>query len=480
MRFRAYGNENWAPPVQFAREVLGVTLWQKQSDVLDAVMRERRVAVKSGNGLGKDFTAAVAVLWYVHCHDPAIVLSTAPTFRQVRHVLWRQINRLHRPVAEVLGGRMLATRWELAENRYALGLSADGADQFQGFHCPNVLVVVDEAEGVDEEIYEAIDSVMTSRNPTLLLIGNPTSTSGPFHRAFHEESGIYETITISALDSPNVKNGAVEIAGLTTAEWVEERRAIWGENSDLFRSRVLGEFPAQGEDNLISMDDLNAAIYDDAGPLPAASTPREDGALAGIFLPGMTPSAHGPVVVGVDVARYGSDRTVVLMRRGDRVESVRAFSRIDTMAATGQVMLAVREHRPDAVNADVIGVGGGLVDRLREQGVVVRGVNVAAAPRRDRMCANLRAEGYQALAQRFRDRRIRIPRDAELIAELADLRYQYDSRGRLLMESKKTVRKRGARSPDKADALMLAFLDGYPKGTGAYESRGDDDWRLDL
>ena len=177
--FRAAGNDNWVPPVQFARDILGVSLWWKQEDVLDAVMRERRVAVKSGNGLGKDFTAAVAVLWYLHCHDPGIVLSTAPTFRQVRHVLWRQIHRLHRGAADTLGGTLLDTRWELAEDRYALGLSADGADQFQGFHCPNVLVVVDEAEGVDEEIYEAIDSVMTSQYPKLLLIGNPTSTSRP-------------------------------------------------------------------------------------------------------------------------------------------------------------------------------------------------------------------------------------------------------------------------------------------------------------
>ena len=468
-----------------------MTLWWKQEDVLDAVMRERRVAVKSGNGLGKDFTAAVAVLWYLHCHDPAIVLSTAPTFRQVRHVLWRQIHRLHRGAADTLGGTMLDTRWELAEDRYALGLSADGADQFQGFHCPNVLVVVDEAEGVHEEIYEAVDSVMTSQNPKLLLIGNPTSTSGPFHRAFHEESGIYETITISALDSPNVQKGRVEIPGLTTAEWVEERRKVWRENSDLFRSRVLGEFPKRGDDNLISMDDITAAVYEEnkdalilspskderngdmvmpsvgAGLKPAPTgAARADGDRArddplGLFLPGMAPSAYGRVVVGVDVARFGSDRTIVLMRRGDRVESIKAFSRIDTMAAAGQVMVAVREHRPDAVNVDVIGVGSGVVDRLREQGVRAHGINVAERPRRDRTCANLRAEGYQSLAQRFRDRRIRIPRDTELISELASLRYGYNSRGRLLMKSKDSIRKRGVQSPDKADALMLAFLDDY-------------------
>ena len=415
---------------------MGVRLWDKQRQVLEAVRRERRVAVKSGNGLGKGFTAAVTVLWYLHCHDPGIVLSTAPTFRQVRHVLWRQIHRLHRGAADTLGGRLLDTRWELAEDRYALGLSADGADQFQGFHCENVLVVVDEAAGVEEEIYEAVDAVMTSQNPRLLLIGNPTRTDGSFHRAFHEERGIYRTITISALESPNLRAGAVETPGLVTAEWVEERRVAWGENSDRFRSRVLGEFPSKGEDNMIEMADIEAAVYE-----------------------GVEDSGTGRVVIGVDVARFGSDRSVALMRRGERVVWIRAFSRIDTMATAGQVMVAVREHRPDLVNVDAIGVGAGLADRLREQGVPARGVNVAEKPRRDTTCANLRAEGYRTLARRFRDRRIRIPRDAELIAELATLRYEYDSRGRLLMEGKDKMKKRNGRSPDKADALMLAFLD---------------------
>ena len=465
-----------------------MSLWSKQKDVLDAVMRERRVAVKSGNGLGKDFTAAVAVLWYLHCHDPAIVLSTAPTFRQVRHVLWRQIHRLHRGAREPLGGALMDTRWDLAEDRYALGLSADGADQFQGFHCPNVLVVVDEAEGVHEEIYEAIDSVMTSQNPTMLLIGNPTSTSGPFHRAFHEESGIYETITISALDSPNVRNHSIDIPGLTTAEWVEERRAIWGENSDLFRSRVLGEFPLRGDDNLLSIDDINAAVYDEGKGFDSGMgigepclVPMDDGGTVGgmvqddplgLFLPGMAPSNCGRVVVGVDVARFGSDRSVVLMRRGDRVESIKAFSRIDTMTTTGHVMVAVREHRPDAVNVDAIGVGAGVADRLREQGIRAHGINVAERPRQDTTCANLRAEGYQTLAQRFRDRRIRIPRDTELISELASLRYGYDSRGRLVMEKKTRARGRGTPSPDKADALMLAFLDDHSDEFFAEEPAG--------
>ena len=464
--------------MRFAGEVLGVRLWSKQREVLEALARERRVAVKSGNGLGKDFTAAVAVLWYLYRHNPGIVLSTAPTFRQVRHVLWRQIRRLHRGASDLLGGTLLDTRWELAEDRYALGLSADGADQFQGFHCENVLVVVDEAEGVDEEIYEAVEAVMTSENPRLLLIGNPTRTDGSFHRAFHEEAGIYRTFTISALESPNVKAGEVKIPGLVTAEWVKERRVAWRENSDRYRSRVLGEFPRRGEDNLIAMKDIEAAVYEGEDEFTGIKGMNgmegmflgdgdiSDGVGANNYSPlrddpfGMfLPEVAGRVVIGVDVARFGSDRTVVLMRRGDTVVSIRTFSRIDTMATAGQVMVAVRERRPDAVNVDAIGIGAGLADRLREQGVPARDVNVAEQPRRDRTCLNLRAEGYQSLARRFRDRRIRIPRDAELISELATLRYEYDSRGRLRMESKASMKKRGVGSPDKADALMLAFLD---------------------
>ena len=248
-------------PVLFAEDVLHVTLWTKQKEVLEALRNNRRVAVKSGNGLGKGFCSAVAVLWFLHNHDPAIVLSTAPTFRQVRHVLWRQIRRLYRPAAEALGGRMLDTRWELAEDRYAMGLSAESADQFQGFHSDNMLIVVDEAEGVSDEIYEGIEAVMTSSEPRLLLIGNPTTVSGAFRRAFYEERNLYHPITISALESPNLDphESSKPWPGLTTAEWVKEREETWGKDNPIYRARVLGEFPDQGEDTLFNLTQIEQA-----------------------------------------------------------------------------------------------------------------------------------------------------------------------------------------------------------------------------
>ena len=430
-------------PLTFASDVLEVKLWERQQEVLAALPDHRRVAVKSGNGLGKGYSAAVAVLWYLHCHNPGIVLSTAPTFRQVRHILWRQIRRLYRPAKETLGGKMLDTRWELAEDRYAMGLSAESADEFQGFHSPNMFIVVDEAEGVSDEIYEAIDAVMTSAEPRLLLIGNPTTTSGAFRRAFYEERHLYHTITISAMDSPNVQAGKIKIRGLTTPQWVQERKDTWGEENPIYRARVLGEFPDQAEDTLIKLSDVEAAAQ------------RES---LGDDLNGPDGN-YGDVVLAVDVARFGSDRSVILRRRGNIIEDIQIFHQMDTMQLVGWVNAAIRESSPGSVCVDEIGVGAGVVDRLREEGHRITGINVARSAHQSNLFTNLRAEGFWRLRDLFSTGEINIPPDNQLMGELAALRYSYDSQGRIQIESKDSMRQRGLPSPDKADALMLAFLE---------------------
>ena len=427
--------EHCSSPVQFARDVLGVSLWGKQEEVLEAVRDHRRVAVKSGNGLGKGYSAAVAILWFLCCHDPAIVLSTAPTFRQVRHVLWRELHRLHRRAAFSLGGKLLDTRLEMSEGRFALGLSADSDDEFQGFHSPNMLIVVDEAEGVEETIYEAIEGVMTSENCRLLLIGNPTIMSGGFRRAFYEDREIFHTLTISALDSPNVLAGRVVVRGLVSQRWVEERKKVWGEDNPIYQARVLGEFPDQGEDTLIPLSGIEAAV-DRETELP------QDG---------------DPVVIAVDVARFGSDKSVILRRCGMAVEEVQSLPGLDTMKLTGHIVSAIDTWKPDEVVVDEVGIGAGVVDRLREQGYSVSGVNVGSTARDAEHFANLRAEGYWNLRQLLLEGSMCLPSDNELVGQLAGLRYTFNSTGRVLIESKEEMRRRGAPSPDKADALMLAF-----------------------
>jgi hypothetical protein len=165
------------------------------------------------------------------------------------------------------------------------------------------------------------------------------------------------------------------------------------------------------------------------------------------------------VVLAVDVARFGADRSVVLRRRDGLVEEVRTFQGMDTMQLAGWVAAAIQEFHPHRVYVDEVGVGAGVVDRLREQGYRVQGINVARPAQQNQLFANLRAEGYWRLRELFANGSLRIPQDTELMGELAALRYGYDSQGRVLLESKETMRSRGLPSPDKADALMLSILE---------------------
>ena len=417
----------------FAQEVLGVKPWSKQAEVLRAIVANRRVAVKSGNGLGKTAVAAMAVLWFLSCHAPAIVLSTAPTYRQVRNLLWREIRRFYVLAPFNLGGEMLDVRWELSEARYAMGLSADSADEFQGFHSPNLFVVVDEAAGVEEIIYEAVESVMTSENCRLLLIGNPTSMAGAFRRAFFEERAHYSVVTISAFDSPNVIEDRPVVRGLVSRSWVEERKLLWGEETGVYRARVLGEFPDQGEDTLIPLSVVEAA------------TKR--------WLP-----LTGERVMAVDVARFGADKSVIVVRDGMQVTKILEYRALDLMALTGRVQATMEAVGLDEVIIDEIGVGAGVVDRLKELKVKAHGVNVGIPAHDDKHFSNLRAEGYWRLRQLFLDGVVAVPADQELVGQLASMRYEFDSRGRVQIESKESMRRRGASSPDKADAMMLAYL----------------------
>ncbi len=187
-------------PVWFVRECLGATPWSKQGEILEAVRDHDYVAVRSCNGSGKTYIAAHAVIWWLMCYDDAVVITTAPTQRQVTELLWREIRAIHQANAELIGGRISATRLELSARRFAFGFSTNTPERFQGFHQEHILFVVDEASGVDRRIFDAIEGSMTTHHAKMLLIGNPTSLSGVFYDAFHKDRAIWKTIHISAFD----------------------------------------------------------------------------------------------------------------------------------------------------------------------------------------------------------------------------------------------------------------------------------------
>lgn len=437
-------DRDWSQdPVGYVREVLHVEPWLKQRQILEAVRDHRRVAVRSCHHSGKTFNAAAIVHWFCRNFDPALVITTAPTDRQVRKQLWHEVGQHHR--RGQLSGTLNTLELLVSATQRAYGFSTNEPDRFQGWHEQNILVVVDEASGVPEEIYEAIEGTLTSSNSRLLLIGNPTFPGGTFYNAFR--SPLYEKFHISAFDVPD---------HLLSPGWKEERRIEWGEESPVYQVRVLGEFPDQAEDALIAMRWVTAAM--ERGQDERGDDLARAGAGAGDSSNHL-PAGGGDVVVGVDVARYGGDESVAIVRRGHYVADIVTWRGNDTMFTAGRVGAIARQWNARSINVDEIGIGAGVLDRLREDGFPAVGINVGEAAWDSEHYANRRAEIFFALQERFKTGEISLPEDSTLLAQLTSLKFVYTPQGKLKIESKEDMRKRGLPSPDRADALALAFCE---------------------
>jgi hypothetical protein len=429
-----------ADPVAWVTERLGEYLWSAQREIAYAVRDHRHVAVRSAQDVGKSRIASRLACWWIDTHPigDAFVVTTAPTFKQVQAVLWREMRLAHQ--AGALPGAMNETEWKIGGQLVAFGRKpADyDPDAFQGIHARHVLVILDEACGVPEALWHAAETLTANEGSHILAIGNPDDPASHFGTVSHPGSG-WHTIRIDGYRSPNFTDEAVpeELRALLLSPiWVEERKRSWGEDSPLFISKVRGEFPEEAEDALIPLSWIRGAQarYEES---PEESEAR--------------------LVLGVDVARYGSDETVIVARRGTRAWIVGRYRKQDTMATTGRVVRAIHDLGATQARVDVVGIGAGVVDRLKEQREPVIGLNAGAAPRDKKRFANMRAEWCWGLRDRFERGEITICPDDELAAQLAGLRYVIDSSGRIQIESKEDMRSRGIASPDIADAFMLAF-----------------------
>ena len=425
-------------PAAWARDRLGAHLWSKQVAIAQSVATNRRTAVTSCHGVGKSWTAGMLAAWWVDTHPPgeAIVVSTAPTYKQVHAVLWEEIRKQH--TAGGLPGTIgLDDEWRI--DRTLVGMGRKPADHdvhgFQGIHRRYVFAIIDEACGVPQNLYTAIEAITTNADCRILAIGNPDDPNTEFGKVCAPGSG-WAVERISAFDSPNFTGEAVpdDLRHLLpTPEWVEDARKRWGETSPLYASKVLGEFPESSENTLIQPAWIAAA---QARDLPSA----------------------GGRTIGVDVARYGTDKTILAVREGPRCRIVRTMAHAPTTHTTGEVVELQRGTGFPPAQVDGVGVGGGVVDQMRAIGAPVRDMQAGAAARdRDRFL-NARAEWYWGLRERFESGDIDIdPNDDDLAAQLGAIRFEYTARGQIKIESKDDMAKRGMPSPDRADAVMLAF-----------------------
>jgi hypothetical protein len=454
-------------PRDFAYKILDSQWWSAQEEVGKAIVKSRRVVVKSGNGVGKTYLAADLALWFLYTHRPAVVVTTAPTDRQVRHVLWREIHQRHNAARKRLPGRPFKTRIELGTDSIAIGLAAESGVTFQGFHGPNLLIIMEEAGGIPDEIWDAAEGVAVGENNKILAIGNPLLASGRFYQNFKGASG-WKRVTISALQHPNVTGAGKTIPGCVTAAHIEEKLAEWCEEqgigeressigreaipdaqnsepdtlswrrrryipNDLFRARILGEFPTSEDNALIPLRWIEAAV--------ARSLPQE-----------------GYKRAAVDVARFGSDSTVIGIRVGSVLTRMEVIRGADTNEVVGAIKRIVYDEHPSSVAVDDIGLGAGVLDRLHDDGLGgFFAVNVAKAAFDSEHYANRRAELYWGLRERFRIGDIQIKDDPELVEELSSIRYHLNAMGKIQIEEKHRMKQRLRRSPDRADMLMMLF-----------------------
>jgi hypothetical protein len=434
--------------------------WSVPNAVLDVVLQPHaKVAVKACHASSKTFTAADAVLLSLLFGGD--VLTTAPTWTQVEQVLWGAVRRAVEnsvfPIKE--WGDINRTEIRLPTGEFAIGLSTDQAVRFQGYHSREdsfLLVVMDEAPGVLPGIYEAIEGISAGGDVRRLYIGNPVIASGPFYDIFAGETLDWDRYTIDAFTTPNLHGldldallalsddelDESERPYLVTRRWVYERYYEWGEDHPLWQSRVRGAFPEQSEDALISLAWLEAA----------KRRPAEYQANGG-----------PEIVAGIDVAGPGEDETVCVIRQGAAVLDLRWFAHAD---ARGPVMEMLQHWRPKGlktVNVDDAGIGHYFLEHLKDNlgtSVTVAGINVGESPTMPDAAEkyrNLKAEMYWALRSRIRDGDFAGLTDQRTISQLAGIRYSHDARGRVQIESKDDARKRGVKSPDRAEAIALAF-----------------------
>lgn len=451
-------------PVACAREAFGVELWAKQAEILEALRDHKKVAVASCHESGKTFDASVAAVATLIAFPDSIVITTAPGGRQVQSLLGAEIcdrfAQFRGRYGETVCPAPNTTSWHYdREGRpkwYWVGFSTSAdtaqehATKFVGFHPKaggRLLLVFDEAGGVPRPIWRAADGLMTSDAAKWLAIGNPTDPTSDFAACWRDPE--WHRISISAFDCPNLQPNAKPGGWGVTRSWVESMIRKYGEGSWPVESKVYGRFPTSSSDTLISIGAVQSALG--RQPVACAHTPTSLG-------------------VGVDVARFGDDATLTIVVCAACRSIVEAVERSgqDTQRTAGET-LAVAARRgmyagiAGRIAIDDTGVGGGVTDRLREEGWRVSAENFGAGPRWERKdgerFVNRRAELWWGLREWMPGANLgTLAADwhDQLFADLTQVRYEYKGDQRIVLESKAELKKRTGKSPDFGDALALA------------------------
>lgn len=431
LRWRAEG------PALFAQEALGASPEEWQWEASRKLARERRLSVRSGHGVGKSAFMAWTILWFLSCFFPAKVPATAPTGHQLSDILWAELSKWHRVLRERMPDLGNEFEWTAEkfylkshpQESFAVARTSrpENPEALQGFHSVNILFLIDEASGVAEEVFIVAEGALSSEGAFVVMAGNPTRTQGYFYDSHHKMRGSWATMHVNGEDVARVSR-----------KYIEDMAKKYGTESAIYRIRVRGEFSGQ-LDGVISLDIIEPAKTRAVIP-------------------------HGPERWGVDVARFGDDLTALCKRRGNALlEKVKTWGGKDTMQVAGLIKAEYDAStvKPEAICVDVIGLGAGVVDRCKELGLPVLGINVAESPSVNEQYMRLRDELWFEAREWFHRRDVRMVDDEDLIGELTLPTYKVLSTGKKQVEPKDEIKKRAA-SPDRADAFCLTFAKGNP------------------
>lgn len=457
-------SETEANPNFFGQYVLGRDRWEVQKQIADDLTVPRaRIAVKGANATGKTNLSADTVLWWT-IHG-GITITTAPTFRQVTKTMWPAIRTAHTKARYPLGGKLLNTELQIAPDIFALGMSTDAGVNALGFH-GRILVVIDEAPGIGTGIFDAVRGIRAGGDVRILMLGNPDVEGGPYSEAFTAVGSGYRCYTISAFDTPNLTTlkkrpeepwqetlkTLLELSPdalednvrpyLATRHWVKEMYDECGVDSPLWESRVLAQFPSQSQ----------YAAY----PLAWLEAAKK----RTIEVP-----ADADWQAGIDVAEAGEDETVLTVRHGPMIQPGFPISwSKNPETIQGEMIEALKPFRgKDIIVAyDAIGVGAYFATPLKQAGFRCVPIKVSESPTDKENFPLLRDEMSWALRDRMKPDADGMAQfgglvDEKAFRQLANIRYAPDSQGRRKFESKESLRRRGAKSPDRAESIMLAF-----------------------
>lgn len=432
----------------FVKECIHVTPSEQQIEVLTAVPKHKRTTIRSGHGTGKDASAAWLIIWFLSTRPYAKVVCTAPTARQLADILWSEVSKWLRNslVADefviqkdkIFKKEAPKEWWARAVSTSVKATTEDQAETLAGFHGDHLLIVVDEASGVPDPVFTPLEGAMTQDDNRVLLIGNMTKNNGYFFDShFHPSlSKNWKRLHWDSRKSTNVSRDMIQ--------YFSDK---YGEESNVFRIRVAGDPPLESENTLISLAWALQCVGNEI-------TPLED----------------DPLYLGVDVARYGEDCSIVLPRRGNLILPWNDYHSMNTILLADNVLGTMTELEAAGLAIDEIGVGAGVIDYIKRRPSMERlafGVNVAKASSdkmkyhrlRDELWCRVR-DGCMTTSYSFPDTEIqrgtvKVNLGHELANELASPTYKFDENGAILVESKRDMKLRGIASPNIADALCL-------------------------